>query len=72
MTGSKGRGTSFFHGKEDKMVALLKREVGGFLQRLGWRKEPDYKPRPQKEIDYDALFEDVSARYPKIMKQLAE
>lgn len=54
------------------MVALLKREVGGFLQRMGWRKEPDYKPRPQKEIDYDALYDDVAVRYPQIMKRLAE
>ena len=54
------------------MVALLKREAGGLLRRLGLRKVPDHKPRPQGEIDYDKLFEDVSARYPKIMKRLAE
>lgn len=54
------------------MVALLKREASGLLRRLGWRKMPDYKPRPQGEIDYDRLFSDVSERYPKIMKRLAE
>ena len=54
------------------MVALLKREVGGLLQRLGLMRRPDYKPRPQGKIDYDALYQDVSERYPKIMKRLAE
>lgn len=54
------------------MVALLKPEKGNLLSRLGWRKVPDYKPHPQGEIDYDKLFADVSERYPKIMKRLAE
>lgn len=54
------------------MVALLKREVGHFLHLLGLRRAPDYKPHPGASIDYDALFEDVSARYPEIMKRLAE
>lgn len=54
------------------MVALLKREVGGFLQKMGLRRVPDYRPKPCAEIDYDALFDDVSKRYPRIMKRLAE
>lgn len=54
------------------MVALLKREFDGLLGRLGLQRTPDYRPRPQGEIDYDALFADVSKAYPKIMKRLAE
>ena len=54
------------------MVAALKREVGGLLQLIGLQRRPDYRPHPQKEIDYDALHKDVSSRYPKIMKRLAE
>lgn len=54
------------------MVALLKREVGGLLSRLGLRRVPDYRPHPQGEIDYDALYADVAKTYPKIMKRLAE
>ena len=59
-------------GKEANMVALLKREKVGLLARFGLQRRRDYKPHPQREIDYDALFESVSKRYPKIMKRLAE
>ena len=54
------------------MVALLKRGLAGFLDRFGWRRTPNYKPHPEKDIDYDALYDDVKQRYPKIMKRLAE
>ena len=54
------------------MVALLKREVVGILQRFGLQRRPDYRPHPQKEIDYVALHKDVAKRYPKIMQRLAE
>ena len=54
------------------MVALLKREVGGLLSRLGFKRVPDYRPRPQGEINYDALYDNVAKTYPKIMKRLAE
>ena len=54
------------------MVALLKREVGSLLSRFGLRRVPDYRPRPQGEVDYDALYDQVMKDYPKIMKRLAE
>ena len=54
------------------MVALLKREVGGFLSRLGLKRIPDYRPRPQDGINYDALYANVAKEYPKIMNRLAE
>ena len=54
------------------MVALLKREMSSLLERFGLQRRPDYQPHPQREIDYDALYDDVAKRYPKIMKRLAE
>lgn len=54
------------------MVALLRREIGNLLSRFGLQRVPDHKPRPQGEIDYDALYENVATHYPKIMKRLAE
>lgn len=56
------------------MVAMLKREVDQLLTRLGLRRAPSFKPAPdrQTEIDYDKLYENVSKRYPRIMKRLGE
>ena len=54
------------------MVALLKREDSSVLRRHGLQRTPDYRPRPQGEVDYDALYAEVAKTYPKIMKRLAE
>ena len=54
------------------MVALFKRQAASFLYRLGLQRRPDYQPHPQGPIDPDALYDAVMARYPKIMKRLAE
>lgn len=54
------------------MVALFKRAQDRILDHLRLQRRPDYRPHPKAELDCDALFRDVSKRYPKIMKRLAE
>lgn len=54
------------------MAAKLNRDVDGILRRFGLQRRPDFRPHPKAAIDYDALYDDVVKRYPKIMKRLAE
>jgi hypothetical protein len=35
-------------------------------------KRPVHEPKPSGTIDYDAVYDDVTQRFPKIMKRLGE
>lgn len=51
----------------------LTKEFGGWFSRLLRKPKPvSYKPRPQGEVDYDALSDEVLRTYPKVIKRLAE